>query len=446
MVLETVSEHSASALKLWTAVAIFLATYGIVLSEKINRAIVAVLGGGLMVLLGILTQDQAIASIDFNTIGLLLGMMIIVAITKDSGVFQYVAIKAAKMVKANPTGLIIVFALVTAVFSALLDNVTTVLLTTPVLLLITRELGVKPYPYLFASIIASNIGGSSTLIGDPTTVMIGSAANLSFNDFIFNVMPISAVLMLVSMVPILLLWKSDLVASDHNKERIMKLNEKEAIKDPVLLKKSAAVLITVIIGFIFGHSYDIMPATIAMTGAAFLLLLDNFKNDHEKQEHRVHHSIGEAEWITIFFFAGLFVVVHGLQGVGAIGFLADKLMDFTSGDFDTTVITILWGAAVLSALVDNIPFVATMIPMIESMSELNGFEDLQPLWWALALGACLGGSGSLVGSSANLVVAGFAARSGNAIGFLKYMAVAFPLMLVNVSIANVYVYFRYLAD
>ena len=445
MSLESVASHaSASSFQYWTAIVLFLATYAIVLTERINRAIVAVLGAGLMVLLGVLTQEMAVKGIDFNTIGLLLGMMIIVVITKESGVFQYVAIKSAKVVKANPLGVLAVFSIVTAVFSALLDNVTTVLLITPVILLITRELGVKPYPYLFSSILSSNIGGSATLIGDPPNIMIGSAANLSFNAFLVNLAPISAVIMVITMVPLMLIWRKDLVASEHNKERIMKLNENEAIKDPVLLKKALFTLLLVIAGFTIGHSYHIQPATVAMVGAAFLLLLENFKLHHEKQEHKVHASIAEAEWVTLFFFGGLFVVVYGLEHVGVINQLADLMLKMTGGDFESTVFVTLWGAAIISALVDNIPFVATMIPMIENMSNTFNAEQIGILWWALALGACLGGNGSLIGASANLVVAGFASRAGHAIGFIKFMKLAFPLMLMSIAIAHVYIDWRYL--
>ena len=445
MSLESVASHaSASSFQYWTAIVLFLATYAIVLTERINRAIVAVLGAGLMVLLGVLTQEMAVKGIDFNTIGLLLGMMIIVVITKESGVFQYVAIKSAKVVKANPLGVLAVFSVVTAVFSALLDNVTTVLLITPVILLITRELGVKPYPYLFSSILSSNIGGSATLIGDPPNIMIGSAANLSFNAFLVNLAPISAVIMVITMVPLMLIWRKDLVASEHNKERIMKLNENEAIKDPVLLKKALFTLLLVIAGFTIGHSYHIQPATVAMVGAAFLLLLENFKLHHEKQEHKVHASIAEAEWVTLFFFGGLFVVVYGLEHVGVINQLADLMLEMTGGDFESTVFVTLWGAAIISALVDNIPFVATMIPMIENMSNTFNAEQIGILWWALALGACLGGNGSLIGASANLVVAGFASRAGHAIGFIKFMKLAFPLMLMSIAIAHIYIEWRYL--
>lgn len=445
-----IAQHATEAFswsdpKVLIATAIFLVTYALVLTEKINRAVLAILGGGAMVLLGIMDQNSAIFSVDFNTIGLLLGMMIIVAVTKESGIFQYMAIWASKKVNASPMGILISLSIVTAVFSALLDNVTTVLLITPVILLITRELEVRPYPYLFAAIFSSNVGGSATLIGDPPNIMIGSAADLSFNAFVVNLAPISLVVMVLTMIPICLIWRKELVASTKAKERIMRMNEKEAITDVELLIKSTVVLALVIFGFTYGHSHHIMPATSAMIGAALLLLLDNLHHNSEKQHERIHHAIAEAEWVTLFFFAGLFVIVHGVQNVGVINWLAEQLMAATEGNTNHTIIATLWGSAIISALVDNIPFVATMIPMIKTMAPMfGGVDQLDPMWWSLALGACLGGNGSLIGASANLVVAGFAERAGHRISFVKFMLAAFPLMLFSIFIAHFYVVWRYL--
>lgn len=439
------SAHVATAWQVGLALAIFAVTYAIILTERVNRAIVAVLGAAVMVLAGVLNQEQAIHAIDFSTIGLLLGMMIVVAITKESGVFQYVAIWSAKKVKASPMGILLMLSVVTAVFSAILDNVTTVLLITPVILLITRELKVSAYPFLFAAILSSNIGGCATLIGDPPNIMIGSSAGLSFNDFVVNLAPICVVILIVTLGPIVLFWRKKLVADTHNRERIMKLNEREAITDVELLIKALFTITLVVFGFIVGHPYGVEPATVAMFGAALLLLLDNIHHNSEKQHERVHHAIAEAEWVTLFFFAGLFIVVHGIEGVGVIQWAAEKMIGMTGGDLQVTSLTILWGAAVLSALVDNIPFVATMIPMIHSMAPtFGGVEGLMPLWWSLALGACLGGNGSLIGASANLVVAGFAERAGQPISFVKFMLGAFPLMLMSIAIAHVYVWFVFL--
>ena len=430
---------------LWVSTILFVATYAVVVSERVNRAIVAGLGAGLMVTTGVLNQQQAVAGVDFNTLGLLTGMMVLVAITRRCGVFQYVAIWSAKKVEARPWGILLMFSVVTAVFSAFLDNVTTVLLIAPITLLVTEELKVNPYPYLFAEIFSSNIGGSATLIGDPPNIMIGSAVGLTFNDFLLNLAPIIPVIMLATLFVIYLIWGRGLKASDEARHRIMQFREREAITDARLMKQSLSVLALVVVGFIFAHPLHLEPATIAMFGAGLLLLITNLGRDAEEQTEDVHGLFGEVEWVTIFFFVGLFIVVAGIEHAGLLNMLANWVVDFTGGDMKITALMILWVSAVASAVVDNIPFVATMIPMIESMaSTFGGADNLEPLWWSLALGACLGGNGSLVGASANLIVAGFAERAGHRIRFLPFMLVAFPLMLLSIVIATFYIYFRYL--
>ncbi|MCP4387734.1 MAG: ArsB/NhaD family transporter [Gammaproteobacteria bacterium] len=430
---------------LWVSSILFIATYALIVSEKINRAIVAGLGAALMVSLGVLNQQTAISGIDFNTLGLLTGMMVIVAITRESGVFQYVAVWSAKKVKASPWGILLTLSLVTAVFSSLLDNVTTVLLIAPVTLLISHELKMVPYPFLFAEIFASNIGGTATLIGDPPNIMIGSAVNLSFNDFLYNLAPIIPLILLVTLVIIYLIWGRSMYASEEARERIMNFKEREAITDVRLLKQSMAVLALVMTGFVLAHPLNLQPATIAMFGAGLLLLLANMKNSPEEQSEEVHKTFGGVEWITIFFFIGLFISVKGIEEAGALRILADMVIEYTGGDMTIMALAILWVSAVASAVVDNIPFVATMIPVIKSMAPtFGGAENLMPLWWSLALGACLGGNGSLVGASANLIVAGFAERAGHRIRFLPFMLLAFPMMLLTIGIAHAYVYFRYL--
>jgi Na+/H+ antiporter NhaD/arsenite permease-like protein len=429
----------------WVSSLLFIATYAVIVSEKVNRAIVSLLGASLMISLGVLNQETAIEGIDFNTLGLLSGMMVIVAITKRSGVFQYVAVWSAKRVQAKPWGILLMLSLVTALFSALLDNVTTVLLIAPVTLLISHELKLSPYPFLFAEIFASNIGGTATLIGDPPNIMIGSAVNLSFNDFILNLAPIVPVILLVTLAIIYAIWGRHMQASDETRERIMRFREREAITDVRLLRQSLLVLALVIAGFVLARPLRLEPATIAMFGAALLLLLTNLKNKASEQSENVHQTFGEVEWITIFFFVGLFIVVKGIEEAGVLNLLADRVLDITGGDMSVTAMAILWSSAIASAVVDNIPFVATMIPLIKSMAPtFGGGEYLMPLWWSLALGACLGGNGSLIGASANLIVAGFAERAGQRIHFLKFMAMAFPLMLLSIVIASAYVYLRYL--
>jgi len=443
------AEHAAGTLlgvdMVWVAVVVFVATYAVIVSEKINRAIVALMGAGLMIVLGVLNQEAAIHGIDFNTLGLLTGMMVIVAISRRSGVFQYVAVWSAKKVQARPWGILVMLSVVTAVFSALLDNVTTVLLIAPVTLLITEELKVKPYPFLFAEIFASNIGGTATLIGDPPNIMIGSAVKLSFNDFLFNLAPITPLILVMTLVVIYFVWGRDMTAEEKAMQRVMHFNEREAITDVRLLKQSLFVISLVVIGFVSAHSIGLEPATIAMAGAALLLLLTSLGNDPEEQSENVHKSFGEVEWVTIFFFVGLFILVYGLERVGILEVLAEEVIKLTGGDLTLTAMAIIWVSAIFSAIVDNIPFVATMIPVIKSMAPtFGGAEQLMPLWWSLALGACLGGNGSLVGASANLIVAGYAERAGHRMEFLKFMALAFPLMLVSIVVASGYVYLRFL--
>ena len=428
---------------MWVAAILFAITYVVVMTEKVNRAIVSLLAAGLMIVLGVLNQEAAIRGIDFNTIGLLIGMMVIVAITRQSGVFQFMAIWAAKKVDARPWGILVMIALVTAVTSALLDNVTTVLLVAPVTLLITEELKVSPYPYLFAMIFSSNIGGTSTLIGDPPNIMIGSATGLTFNDFAYNLLPAIVVIMAVTLIPIYFIWGRHLKAAPEDRQRVMQFNEREAITNQRLLKQCLSVIGLVIGGFVFAKALHLEAATVAMTGAALLLLLANLGRDAERQSKHVLDAFNEVEWITIFFFVGLFIVVHGVDSTGLLKLLADKMLALTGGNLTATSMIILWSSAILSAIIDNIPFVATMIPLIKAMAPtFGGPEGLMPLWWALSLGACLGGNGTLVGASANLVVAGFAERAGQPIRFMQYTLLAFPIMLMSIAIGMVYLYWR----
>jgi len=430
---------------LWLATTLFVVTYLVIMSDRLNRAIVALLGAGLLILSGVLNQHEAMRAVDFNTLGLLLGMMLIVNITRRSGLFQYVAIWSAKKVRASPWGILLMMCIVTAVFSAFLDNVTTVLLTVPVTLLITDELEVKPYPYLFAQILASNIGGTATLIGDPPNIMIGSATGLTFNDFAIALAPICIVIMVATMVPLYFIWGRHLHATDENRRHVMGFNERETITDPRLLKQSLTVIALVIAGFMLQRQIRIEPATIAIFGAAVLLLLDNLGKPGDEQSKNVHGALSEAEWITLMFFLGLFILVYGIQKAGLIDMMAAALLKATQGDFNVTALAILWASAVLSAFIDNIPFVATMIPLIKAMAPTFGGEGaLVPLWWALSLGACLGGNGTLIGASANLIVAGLAERAGTTFRFVEFMKVAFPLMLISIVLSHAYIYFRFL--
>jgi Na+/H+ antiporter NhaD/arsenite permease-like protein len=429
---------------MWVSTVILLVTYAIIMSEKINRAIIALIGACVMVLVGVFSQEEAIKGIDWNTIGLLTGMMILVSISRRSGMFEYIAIASAQAAKAHPAGILFILQITTAVLSAFLDNVTTVLLVVPVTLAICKELEVPVYPYLFAEIFASNIGGTATLIGDPPNILIGTQVGLSFNDFVIHLTPVIIVVMGAQAIMIHLVWGKDLKTTPEREARVMAMNAAESIKDWLLLKQSLVVISLVMIAFVLARPLHLEPATIAMFGAAVLMLLDNWAHHAEKAAHNIHQTFGDVEWITIFFFVGLFMVVHGVEHGGLLKLLAEKLVTATGGSMANAGYAILWASAFLSAIVDNIPFVATMIPLIKSMAPAYGGADkIEPLWWCLSLGACLGGNGTLIGASANLTVAGIAERNGVPFRFITYTLYAFPMMVVSVAICHVYIWWRY---
>ncbi len=419
-------------------------TYAAIIWDKLNRAIVALIGATVMIVIGALDQHEALKGVDWNTIGLLTGMMILVSISRRSGMFQYLAIWSAQKAKASPAGILLLLQLTTAVVSALLDNVTTVLLVVPVTLAIAKELDVAPYPFLFAEVFASNIGGTATLIGDPPNILIGSLAGLDFNAFVYHLAPVIVVVMTVQALMIHLLWGREMKSTPEHRARVMALSAGETILDRVLLKQSLCVLAIVIVAFMIARPLHLEPATIALGGAAVLMLLDNWQHHAEKQSENVHKTFTDVEWITIFFFIGLFIVVHGVEMGGLLALLANKLVAATGGDLAKTGYAILWASAFLSAIVDNIPFVATMIPLIKSMAPaFGGPEHIEPLWWCLSLGACLGGNGTLIGASANLTVAGIAERNGIPFRFTTYPFYGLPMMIVSVAICHVYVWLRY---
>lgn len=430
---------------LWVSTAILVLTYAAVVAERVNRAVVALVGAAAMIFSGVIDQERAIEGEDFNTLALLIGMMMLVAISRRCGMFQYVAIWAAKTARGEPWAALALLTLVTAFLSALLDNVTTVLLIAPVTLVIVDQLKVPAYPFLFTEIIASNIGGTATLIGDPPNILIGSAVGLSFNDFVVNLAPVILVILAMQVGVNHLVWGRKMRAHPEARARVMALDERQAITDRRLLRQSLSVLGLVVVAFVLARPLRMEAGSIALGGAALLLLLDCWPRGREQQTHHINAIFSEVEWVTIFFFVGLFAVVAGVEEAGLLDLLAHYLTSATGGDLAVTALAVLWASAILSAIIDNIPFVATMIPVIKGMAPtFGGPEALLPLWWSLSLGACLGGNGTLIGASANLTVAGIAERAGVPFRFLTFLALAFPMMLMSIVVSTGYVYLRYL--
>ncbi len=435
----------------YLACGIFFIALAIIISEKIHKTIVAIFGASLVLVLKILEQHEAFHleefGVDWNVIFLLIGMMTIINLMRPTGLFEYIAIRSAKVGKGDPLRIMVIFAVITAVLSALLDNVTTVLLLAPVTLLIADALEVDPIPYLIVEALASNIGGTATLIGDPPNIMIASKAKLNFMDFIIHLTPAVIIMMVIFILLLKLFFGKRLKTRDELKERIMKMDEREAIKDPVMLTKSLVVLGVVLVGFIFHGMLHYEPATVALFGAGLLLLLSG--------THEPHHVLAEIEWPVIFFFIGLFIMVGGMVKVGAISLMSQKMLALTQGNLFATSMVIMWFSAIASAVVDNIPYVATMNPLVIDMArelwpEHSGMEllqhaELMPIWWSLALGACLGGNGSAIGASANVIVVGMSEKAGHKISFLKFMAYGVPVMFITVFIAMIYVWLRYYA-
>ena len=420
------------------AIVIFVAAYALIISEKVHRTIVGLFGAMLMILFGILDQETAVHHIDFNTLGLLMGMMIIVNITSETGLFNFLAIWAAQKVKARPIALLVVLSSITMVCSALLDNVTTVLLTVPITFSITSQLKVDVMPYLISQILASNIGGTATLIGDPPNIMIGSAVGLDFMAFVQNLTLISIIIFILVQLILIALYHKELHTQPELQDKIMRLPADAQITDHALLHKCLAVIFLTITFFVLHGSLGLESATVALSGAGLLLLLTATRD-----EEKIAKVLSKIEWPAIFFFGGLFILVGALVETGVIRMLAAEAIKATGGDVEATAILILWMSAIISSVLDNIPFVATMIPLIQNMGAM-GITNLEPMWWSLALGACLGGNGTLIGASANVVVASMSAQRGRPISFLGFMKIAFPVMIFTIIISNIYVWIRYL--
>lgn len=416
------------------AAIIFIVVYVIIISEKIDRTVAALAGGALMVVIGILNQEEAFRAIDFNTLGLLISMMVIVMITQRTGVFEYLAVKTCKASKGEPWLILLSMSLITAVCSAFLDNVTTILLILPITLSIAKDLKLNPIPFIISEVFASNVGGTATLIGDPPNIMIGAKARLGFMEFIKNDTPVIIPILIITSIAFVLIYRKKLHTKPELKERIMTLNENAMIKDRVLLTKCLIVMGLTIVGFVLHAKFHMESSTVAIVGAVVLMLISGV---------HIEKIFKEVEWKTIFFFAGLFMLVGGIEKVGILKMIAQGVIDLTGGNMMATTIAILWVSAIASAFIDNIPFVATMIPLIQALG-LMGITDLGPLWWALSLGACLGGNGTIIGASANVVASGMAEDAGHKITFGKYFKVAFPVMLITIGLSTIYLIIFYL--
>lgn len=414
------------------AVVIFVLTYAIIVSERVHRTVAAMLGATALLLLRVLPQEEAFHAIDFNVIFLLVGMMAMTDLMRKTGVFQWTALRSVKLTRGDPFRLMLALCTLTAVASALLDNVTVVVLVAPLTLFIADSLAIRPTPFLIAEILASNIGGTATLIGDPPNLLIGSAAGLDFNAFLIHLAPVSILILIVFLVLIRFVFGGSFKVSPALQARVMALDERALITDAALLRKSLLVISLTMLGFLLHGPLGLEPATIALSGATLLLLWSR----HDPAE-----VLREVEWTTLFFFVGLFIVVEGLVKVGAIRQASEAVMQLTRGNLTLTAIALLWMSAVLSGIVDNIPYTAAMIPVVK---QLGASMPAQPLWWSLALGACLGGNLTLIGASANVVIASIAERSGHPISFGEFLRYGALVTLISMVIATAYVWVRYL--
>ncbi|MEO3809205.1 ArsB/NhaD family transporter [Sphaerisporangium sp. B11E5] len=422
----------------WASVAVFVAAYALIATEKVHRVAAALGGAGIMLLIHATGAEAAFFSehtgIDWNVIFLLLGMMIIVGVLKETGVFEYLAIWAAKRARGRPFRLMVLLVLITAGASALLDNVTTVLLIAPVTFLVCERLAVSPVPFLIAEAMASNIGGAATLVGDPPNIIIASRAGLSFNDFLIHMAPMVVVLMAVFVALCWLLFGRSLRHDPERAADVMALDEREAIADWRLLWQSLAVLALVMAAFVLHPVLHYEPSVVALLGAGVLVAVTKVTTEN---------AISEVEWPTLVFFAGLFVMVGGLVETGVIGGLSKAAVEVTGGRLELTTMGLLGASAMLSAIVDNIPYVATMSPIVEQLVHAGG-EGAQVLWWALAFGADLGGNATAVGAAANVVVLGIAARNGTPISFWQFTKYGLVVTVVTVALVAPYLWLRYL--
>ena len=414
------------------SVAIFVIALAVIISEKVHRAVVALAGAALVMMLGIMPLDEALEHVDFNTLGVLFGMMLFVGVVKLSGLFEYLAVKCAHLAKGDPWRIMLLFVLLTALLSAFLDNVTTVLLMGPMTLNICKLLKVDPVPFFLTEIMASNIGGTATLIGDPPNIMIGSAAGYGFADFIMVDAPAVIVILAVVCAVFYFLYGRKLSAPASEISAVLALEPADYVKDHRLLRVSVVMICLVVAGFMGHGALGWESSVVALAAAALILLVSRADIDT---------ALAQVEWTTLVFFAGLFIIVGAMTATGVIDMLAAWLTGVTGGNVFLTMLVLVFGSALVSSFLDNIPFVATMIPILGSMQATG--MDVTPLWWAVSLGACLGGNGTLIGASANVVLSDISRKNGHTITFVQYLKVGFPLMLLTVAIAAGYLALRF---
>ena len=414
------------------ALIIFGATILAIILDVFDTTVLALSGAVAMVFFKVIPIDNVMGYVSFNTLAVLIGMMMIVAILKETGIFEFMATYTAKVCKGNTFKILICLGIITAIFSAILDNVTTVLLMGPVTFFVTKKLKVNPVPFVITEIFSSNIGGTATLIGDPPNIMIGSASGLDFMSFLQNQLPIVIVILIITVLLIYFNYRKKLKVKKEDVAEIIKINPKEFIKDRVLLIKGLVVLSLVILGFIFEKQLGVESGVIAIAGACILLIISKKK---------MGKIINEVEWTTILFFLGLFILVGGLEEAGIISMLANVIITYGHGNIILIMIMILWISAVVSAFLDNIPFVATIIPLIITLGN-SGLNTI-PLWWAVSLGACLGGNGTIIGSSANVILSKISEKNGYKITFIQYLKVGFPLMIISIILSTSYLLIKF---
>lgn len=412
---------------------IFIATIGAISLERINNAVAAMVGAFLIMVFHIVSHDEAIGFVDFETIGLLFGMMLIVTVMRKTGVFEYIAIRGIKITNGNPWRILVTLSIITAVLSAFLDNVTTVLIIVPLTFAVADTLKINPLPILISEILFSNIGGSATLIGDPPNIMIGGASKLEFMDFIYNNLPIVIIISIVTFFLLRLIYYKKMMQSVGDNSQIASFDESRTIQDKVFFIKTLVVFLLVIAAFITHSIHHVGIATVAIGGGFILLLVC----DQDTEE-----TLSEIEWPPLFFFMGLFVLVGGLEKVGAISYLAEGILSLTQGDVMLTSQFVLWLSAFSTTFINSIPYTATLISVIQEM-QTQMVGDTELLWWALSLGACLGGNGTIIGAAANIIAAGFSQKTAYPITFWGYVKVALPLMLVSIAMVSVYFLIRY---